>query len=133
MSDIQISRESLQGQSASLTNEAEIRQAVEQSFDYRGDVTLTLKSGETLEGYVFDRRPGLSLETSFLRLVSSASAPSPADAATRRQVAYSELAAINFSGRDTAAGKSWEDWVEKYKVKKASGEQNISLQPEPPE
>ena len=28
---------------------------IEQAFDYRGDVTVTLGTGERLEGYIFDR------------------------------------------------------------------------------
>jgi hypothetical protein len=30
-----------------------------------------------------------------------------------------------------AAGKSWDSWVRKYWEKKAAGEKNISLDPEP--
>jgi hypothetical protein len=37
---------------------------------------------------------------------------------------------LNFSGRDTAAGKSFETWVKKYQEKKAAGEKNIGLEPE---
>ena len=28
---------------------------IEQAFDYRGDVTVTLRTGEKIEGYIFDR------------------------------------------------------------------------------
>ena len=35
--------------------------AIEQAFDYRGDVTMTLKNGERLEGYIFDRVPSAPL------------------------------------------------------------------------
>ena len=37
-------------------------------------------------------------------------------------IAYSDIAALAFTGRDTAAGKSWEAWVKKYVEKKAAGE-----------
>jgi len=87
-------------------------------------VTITLKSGETLTGYVFDRRPGKSLEDSYVRVL-------PQDGAPRRNIAYAEIAALAFSGRDTAAGKSWEAWMKKYAAKKAAGETNIALEPEP--
>jgi len=46
------------------------------------------------------------------------------------KIAYSDIAALAFTGRDTAAGKSWEAWVGKYWEKKASGEGDLSLQPE---
>jgi len=45
-------------------------------------------------------------------------------------VSYAEIAALEFSGRDTAAGKSWEAWMKKYAEKKAAGEKDLSLHPE---
>jgi len=46
-------------------------------------------------------------------------------------VSYADIAALAFTGRDTAAGKSWEAWMKKYAEKKAAGETNIALEPEP--
>jgi hypothetical protein len=48
----------------------------------------------------------------------------------RRDIAYNEIAGLAFTGRDTAAGKSWESWVKKYADKKAAGETNIGLHPD---
>jgi hypothetical protein len=48
----------------------------------------------------------------------------------RPQIPYSEIAAMAFTGRDTAAGKSYEAWVKKYWEKRAAGEKNISIEPE---
>ena len=48
----------------------------------------------------------------------------------RPAIPYSEIAAIAFTGRDTAAGKSYEAWVKKYWEKRAKGEKNISIEPE---
>jgi hypothetical protein len=48
----------------------------------------------------------------------------------RPQITYSDIAAIAFAGRDTAAGKSYEAWVKKYWEKRAAGEKNISIEPE---
>ena len=36
--------------------------------------------------------------------------------------AYSDVTSLTFSGRDTAAGKSWDTWVRKYIEKKMAGE-----------
>jgi len=116
-------RESLQGWVPELASEAELSAALEQAFDYRGDITLTLKSGETIAGYIFDRVTGASLADSFLRIL-------PQNGAERRKISYADIAALAFSGRDTAAGKSWEAWVRKYHEKKAAGEQNIGLEPD---
>jgi hypothetical protein len=115
-------RETRQGWIPALADEQELRAALEEAFDYRGDITLTLKSGETVVGYIFDRRTGRSLADSYVRVL-------PQDG-ERREIAYAEIAALAFTGRDTAAGKSWEAWVKKYQEKKAAGESNIGLHPD---
>jgi hypothetical protein len=116
-------REQLEGWIPSLASEAEIRDALEKAFDYRGDVTLTLKDGHILHGYVFDRRPGATLQDSAVRII-------PAGERTRISVAYSDIAALAFTGRDNAAGRTFEAWIRKYWEKKAAGEKNIQIEPE---
>jgi len=118
-----IERETLQGWIPSLASDEELRGALEKAFDYRGDVSITRKDGTKCEGYVFDRVSGKNLESSFVRLL-------PKDSNQRVKIGYAEIATLSFSGRDTAAGKSWEAWVKKYWEKKGSGGENLSLQPE---
>ena len=48
--------QNLEGFIPPLATEDEIRSALEQAFDYRGDITLTLKDANKIEGYIFDRR-----------------------------------------------------------------------------
>ena len=115
--------ETVQGWVPQLAGEEELRIALEKAFDYRGDVTLTLKDNSKIEGYIFDRVAGKTLTTSFVRLI-------PKDANQKLKVSYANIAALSFSGKDTAAGKSWEAWVRKYWEKKASGEGALSLEPE---
>jgi hypothetical protein len=115
--------EKLEGWVPELAGEEEIRQALEKAFDYRGDVTITRKDGSKVEGYIFDRRTGKTLADSVVRLF-------PKDADQKIAVPYSDIAALAFSGRDTAAGKSFEAWVRKYWEKKAAGEKNIGIQAE---
>jgi hypothetical protein len=115
--------ESVQGWVPKLATEEELRIALEKAFDYRGDVTLTLKDNSKIEGYLFDRMTGSSLTTSFVRVL-------PKDSNQKLKIAYADIAALAFTGRDTAAGKSWEAWVGKYWEKKGSGEGELSLQPE---
>ena len=115
--------ETLQGWVPELASEAEIREALEKAFDYRGDVTITHKNGTKLDGYIFDRVSGKSLATSFVRVLAK-------DSNQRMKIAYSDIAALVFSGRDTAAGKSWEAWVGKYWQKKTAGEVDIRMEPE---
>jgi len=116
-------REILEGSIPPLASDPEIRDALERAFDYRGDVTITLKTGVRIEGYIFDRRPAPTLYQSMVRVM-------PRDTSERVSIPYSEIAQLVFSGRDTAAGKSWEAWVRKYWEKKAAGERNIGIQPE---
>ena len=118
-------RENLEGWIPSLATDVETKDALEKAFDYRGDVTLTLRSGEVVEGYVYDRRQGKTLADSMVRVM-----PSKGEDRSRRSIPYAEIAAVNFSGRDTAAGKSFDAWVKKYWEKKAAGEKNIQIEPE---
>ena len=115
--------EKLEGWVPELAGEEEVRQALEKAFDYRGDVTITRKDGSKIEGYIFDRRTGKTLADSAVRLY-------PKDADQKISISYSEIAALAFSGRDTAAGKSFDAWVRKYWEKKTAGEKNIGIQAE---
>ncbi len=114
--------EKLQGWIPELASGEEIREALEKAFDYRGDVTLTRKDGSAVEGYIYDRRQGDTLQTSLVRIL-------PADGTPRQSIPFSDIANLVFSGRDTAAGKSWESWVRKYWEKKEAGE-NAAIEPE---
>jgi hypothetical protein len=116
--------EKLEGWIPSLATDEEIRAALEKAFDYRGDVTITRKNGSTIEGYLFDRRNASTLKDSIVRLY-------PKNANEKISISYADIAALAFTGRDTAAGKSWEAWMKKYAEKKAAGEKNIALEPEP--
>ena len=116
-------REQLEGWIPSLATPAEINEALEKAFDYRGDVTLTLKDGSGVQGYIFDRRTGPTLSDSVVRVI-------PTTSRQKLSIAYADIAAIAFTGRDTAAGKTFEAWVKKYWEKKAAGEKNIQIAPE---
>jgi hypothetical protein len=106
-----------------LATEEDLRLALEEAFDYRGDVTITRKDGSSVEGYIFDRRNAATLADSVVRLI-------PQNTTQKVAIPYSDIAALAFSGRDTAAGKSWEAWVRKYWERKAAGEKGIALEPE---
>ncbi len=86
---------------ASLVDTAE---AIELAFDYRGDVTLTLRSGESVTGYLYNRQ--IVADTSYLELF-------PADRPEVLRIAYQDVVTVAFTGEDTANGKSWEAWVSK--------------------
>jgi len=107
--------ENLQGMR--FEDPSQLSEALEKAFDYRGDVTIHKNDGSEIEGYIFDRN---SLRVRVF----------PKDGGGKVSVAYSEISAVAFTGRDPAAGKSWQAWVQKYFERKAAGEQNIELEPE---
>lgn len=115
--------EQLEGWIPELASEDEVRAALEKAFDYRGDITITRRDGTKVEGYMFDRRSGKTLADSVVRLY-------PKDSNEKLAISYADIAALAFSGRDTAAGKSFEAWIRKYWQKKNAGEKNIALKPE---
>ncbi len=86
---------------ASLT---ELSEAIELAFDYRGDVTVELKSGGQVTGYLFNRTATGDQPT--IELFPSASSGT-------LTIPYSEVMTIAFTGEDTATGKSWEAWITK--------------------
>ena len=116
-------REQIEGWIPELASVEDVRAALEKAFDYRGDVTITRKDGSRIEGYIFDRRSGTTLADSVVRII-------PKGSPQKISVPYSDIAALVFSGRDMAAGKSWEAWVRNYWEKKAAGEKHIALEPE---
>ena len=115
--------EELEGWVPELAGQEELRQALERAFSYRGDVLITRKDGSKVEGYVFDRRTGSTLAGSTVRVL-------PKDGGAKLSISYAEIAGLAFTGRDMAAGKSWENWVRQYWERRAAGEKNISLAPE---
>jgi hypothetical protein len=115
--------ENLEGWVPALATDDDLRDALEKAFDYRGDVTLTLKSGERIEAFIFNRHTGATLDDSWVQYFT----PSALD---KRKLSYAMIARIEFSGKDRAAGKHWEDWVKKYNEKRAAGEKNIALAPD---
>jgi hypothetical protein len=116
-------RTNLEGWVPELAGEPDLRAALEQAFDYRGDVTLTLKNGERIVAFIFNRQAGATLADSFVHYFTPA-------APEKRRLSYAEIARLEFTGKDRAAGKQWTDWVRKYQERKAAGEKGIALNPE---
>ena len=113
----------LEGWVPELAGDETVREALEKAFDYRGDISITLKNGEKIEAFVFDRRTGATLADSWVHYYTP-------KAPEKRKLSYAEIARLEFSGKDRAAGKHWEDWVKAYNEKKAAGEKNIGLVPD---
>lgn len=107
-------RSTLQG---TVVKNGDVKTAIREAFDYRGDVTIKLKSGDAMEGYLFDH------QASKVRVILK-------DQGRKVTVHESEIDELAFTGRDMADGRSWEAWVRKYAARKAAGEKNIELTPE---
>ena len=107
---------SLQARRFKPATEQELAEAIELAFDYRGDVRLRLRHGETVEGYLFNRvNVGTLPDVPYVEIF-------PVDREVQhpaRTIPYDQIEEIEFSGEDTANGKSWEAWV----TKKASQRQ----------
>ncbi|MBP8116324.1 MAG: hypothetical protein KAY09_01210 [Nitrospira sp.] len=95
---------SLEGRTFRPSSFPELREAIELAFDYRGDITVELKSGERVTGYLFNRTA--TGEQPTLELF-------PATSSGTLTIPFSEVVAIAFTGEDTATGKSWEAWITK--------------------
>ena len=115
--------EKLEGWVPELAGENDLRNALEKAFDYRGDVTITTKSGERIEAFIFNRQTGNTLADSFVQYFAP-------NVTAKQKLSYAEIARLEFSGKDRAAGKHWEDWVKAYNERKAAGEKNIALHPD---
>jgi len=115
--------ERLEGWLPELASENDLRNALEKAFDYRGDVTITTKSGERIDAFIFNRQSGKTLADSYVQYFAP-------NVATKQKLSYGDIARLEFSGKDRAAGKHWEDWVKAYNERKAAGEKNIALAPD---
>jgi len=113
----------LEGWVPELAGEDDLRDALEKAFDYRGDVTITTRAGERIEAYIFNRHTGSTLAESYVQYFAP-------NVATKQKLSYADIARLEFTGKDRAAGKHWEDWVKAYGERKAAGEKNIGLHPD---
>lgn len=86
-----------------------MREDLEKAFDYRGDVTVDLKNGSFIEGFLFNRNDQKKMLQLFIK-----------DQPTPTSIAYTEVQAIRITGEDAAAGKSWEAWKEKKEAAKST-------------
>jgi hypothetical protein len=100
------------GLAADASDPARLEAVVRVAIDYRGDVTLTVGDEEPFVGFLFD----LDEHEGACRLRVL-----PGDGGPRRTIALADVRRIELSGRDTAAGKSFDTWVKKYIKQKLAG------------
>ena len=115
--------EQLEGWVPELATDNDLRSALEKAFDYRGDVTITTRDGKRIQAYIFNRHTGASLAESYVQYFEP-------NVNGKQKLGYADIARLEFTGKDRAAGKHWEDWVKAYNDRRAAGETNIALHPE---
>ncbi len=95
-------------------NTAAFEEALVAACGFRGDVTLELKDGSAIEGYVFDLKRTKAAPHA-VRIL-------PKDGRGRQTIEQSNIQTLCFTGKDAAAGKSWENWMRRYAQMKLKGE-----------
>ena len=101
---------SLEGWAPEPDSEMPLDRIVDLAFDYRGNTTVLKRDGSALRGYVFNR---------------DADAPVPylemfdAEGGGPHRVSYADVRTIHFTGKDTAAGKSYAAWLARKQAEKA--------------
>ena len=83
-----------------------IAEIVDAAFSYRGDVTVAQADGTEITGYLFNRRRDDAGGVAHL-----------IETSTGEQIAipYASIAAIRFTGRDTADGKHLQAFRRRHK------------------
>jgi hypothetical protein len=95
------SRGSLEGWEPTVGVDVSLAEVVERAFDYRGDVTVVRRDGVDLVGYLFNR--DTEAARPFVQMFDRAG-DGPFT------IPYEDIRTIRFTGKDTAAGKSYEAW-----------------------
>ncbi len=95
---------SIEGSTMECGDAAARRNALQNAFDYRGDVTLDLQDGSHLVGFVFLYNESGDQIQLFV--------PQGKDSVPQT-IPASRVVRVRFTGEDTAFGKSWDDWTAK--------------------
>ena len=109
---------SLEGWEPVVGQDVSLDRLVDLAFDYRGDVTLAKADGSELVGYLFNRER--NVPEPFVQMFDRAgNGPF--------MVKYAEIRAIRFTGKDTAAGQSYEAYQKRKAQGKAAPEAGDTL------
>ena len=111
---------SLEGAVFTFQSETDRTEGIDKAFDYRGDVTLTLRN-EQLEGFIFNREPKATPPRIEV-FIKGSDEP--------RIIPYADVMAIAFTGKDTADGKSWDAWVNKKESERQAEADRIKAESE---
>jgi hypothetical protein len=106
---------SLQGKEYTFNSDQDRIEGLDAAFDYRGDLTLRLRDGSTIDGFVFNREPKAKPPVVQL-FVKGEDAP--------RFLPYVDIVGVAFTGKDPADGKSYLAWkAKKHGERQAEAQQ----------
>lgn len=90
---------------------AELKKQIEAAYDFRGHVTVRLKDGSSVEGFLFNRQYDNAklAEDNFIEVMVKGGGE-------RKRFAFAAIESVALTGEDAAAGKSFAD----YQKRKAS-------------
>ena len=110
MAEFPEGRTTLEGWVPTLGESLTLAEVVELAFDYRGNVTVVRVDGTEVEGYISNR--DRDVREPFIQMFDLAgNGPF--------KLLYGEILNVKFTGKDTAAGRSWAAWVERKERKEA--------------
>jgi hypothetical protein len=101
-------QKSLQGWVPRIGGELTLEKVIDMAFDYRGDVTVDKADGSKVSGYLYNR--DATAASPFVQLFAS-------DTGQQVTLRYTDIANVRFTGRDTAAGQSYEAWKSRREAK----------------
>jgi hypothetical protein len=102
---------SLEGWDPGAVDGPDLAYVVERAFDYRGDVTVILRDGGKLVGYLFNRNTDVT--EPFVEMFER-------DGGDPVTIPYARIFSIRFTGRDTAAGNSYAAWLRSREAAKVT-------------
>jgi hypothetical protein len=101
---------SLEGWAPEPDSEMPLDRIVDLAFDYRGNTTVVKQDGSALHGYVFNRDADAPVP--YLEMFDT-------EGGGPHRVPYADVRTIHFTGKDTAAGKSYAAWLARKQAEKA--------------
>ncbi len=100
---------SLEGWAPVIGRDASLEEVIDLAFDYRSDVTIVTAAGATVTGYVYNR--DRRAPEPYLELFEPGGGS--------RRLRYADVRSLAFTGKDTAAGKSYEAWQRRKAERRA--------------
>lgn len=104
-----VEERSLEGWAPATGEEMTLERVVDLAFDYRGNVTIVKTDGGEVAGYVFNRSRE-AVEPFLQYFDEKGNGPFT--------LRYRDVKSIKFTGKDMAAGKSYEVWLKRKEREK---------------